>query len=493
MPAARPSPLAYGAAYRRVALFPVQMGGVAAVAAASLRAGDLLPLPAASAARTAALNAPLWALVSLSAAILLWWSSALGIGMEIPALAPANAFVQDGTAAVRSALRRLSAAAPAAPSVILARLRLGQPALVVEVDGKTVRARDAAQIETALAAAGLSLAPGDRVVALPNTGRQLVQRAVPFAVVDGGVPFSFRTAGDTVSDALAAAGVPLHDADVVAPPHESPLMPGMQITVLRARPVQIVGTDLALEARTRAATVSELLFERGVSLGPLDRVEPPAEAPLPAHGTVRLVRGREEEERELKLIPFQTRLQYSSELEPGARQRIRGGVSGLVERLVRVLYEDEAVVRRDPVQERILRPAIDEVILAARNVLPPIPLATVPALPAAAIPGAPEVPVRRVVNMVATAYDPGPLSTGKSPGHPAYGITATGMRATYGVVAVDPRVIPFFTRLYVPGYGYAIAGDTGGDIKENRIDLFFPTYGEAIQWGRRSVPVYILE
>ena len=501
MPFARPIPFTHGAAYRRVALFPVQMGGVAAVAAratASPRgAGGLLPLPSAgaNAPRTASQNAPLWALVALGASVLILWSSALGIGptAEIPALAPAGAFVEDGTAAVRSALRRLSVAAPGVPSVVLARLRLGQPALVVEVDGTTIRARDAAQVEAALAAAGLTLSPDDRVIAIPNAGRQLVQRAVPFSVLDGGVPFSSWAAVDTVSDALASVGITLHDADVVAPPHESPLLPGMQITVVRARPIQIVGADLAFEARTRAATVGELLSERGVLLGPLDRVEPAADAPLPEHGTVRIVRGHEEELRELKPIPFQTRYQYSADLDPGARRRIRGGVAGLVERVVRVFYEDGAEVRRDPVQESVLRPAVDEVILVARAVLAQVPLLPVPALPAPALPGAPDVPVRRVMNMVATAYDPGPISTGKSPGHPAYGITATGMRASYGVVAVDPRVIPFYTRLYIPGYGYAIAGDTGGDIKGNRIDVFFPTYSQAIQWGRRSVPVYILE
>lgn len=454
---------------------------------------SLLPLPSESDSRSPALNAPLWALVSLGAAFLLLWSSALGIGQDLPVVAPATSLVMDGTTAVRTVLRRVALAVPGAPSIVLARLRIGQPALVIEVDGKSVRARDAAQIEAALAAAGLRLEAGDRVIAVPNSGRQLVQRAIPFSVIDGGVPFSHRVAADTVADALASAGVALHDADVIAPPHESPLVPGMQITVLRAQPVQIVAVDLALEARSRAATVREVLSERGVALGPLDRVEPAIEAPLPAYGTIRIVRGREEEHREQTLLPFQTRIEYRADVEPGVRQRIRGGVAGIVERLFRVVYEDETEVRRDSIYERVIRPAVDEVIVATRTVLPQVPLLPIPALPAPGIPGSPDVPVRRVVNMVATAYDPGPISTGKSPGHPAYGITATGMRATYGVVAVDPRVIPFYTRLYVPGYGYAIAGDTGGDIKGNRIDLFYPTYSEAIQWGRRTVPVYILE
>jgi 3D (Asp-Asp-Asp) domain-containing protein len=91
--------------------------------------------------------------------------------------------------------------------------------------------------------------------------------------------------------------------------------------------------------------------------------------------------------------------------------------------------------------------------------------------------------------MEATAYDPGPISCGKY----ADGYTAIGMKAEKGVVAVDPRVIPMRTRLYVEGYGLAIAADTGGAIKGNRIDLCFPTYQEALRYGRRTVKVYLLD
>ncbi|MEW6771829.1 MAG: peptidoglycan DD-metalloendopeptidase family protein [Bacillota bacterium] len=89
----------------------------------------------------------------------------------------------------------------------------------------------------------------------------------------------------------------------------------------------------------------------------------------------------------------------------------------------------------------------------------------------------------------ATGYTAGYESTGKSPGDPGYGITATGTRARRGTVAVDPEVIPLGTKMYIPGYGYGIAEDTGGDIKGNRIDLFFDDVDEARQWGRKTVTV----
>lgn len=93
-----------------------------------------------------------------------------------------------------------------------------------------------------------------------------------------------------------------------------------------------------------------------------------------------------------------------------------------------------------------------------------------------------------ILTMEATAYYPGPESTGMW----ADGYTATGLRAGHGVVAVDPQVIPLGTALYIPGYGLAVAADVGSSIKGNRIDLCFDTYEEALFFGRRQVEVYVL-
>ena len=103
-----------------------------------------------------------------------------------------------------------------------------------------------------------------------------------------------------------------------------------------------------------------------------------------------------------------------------------------------------------------------------------------------------------VLTCSATAYDLSYESCGKRPGDPNYGITASGMKAQYGVVAVDPSVIPLGTKLYIEStdgswaYGYCVAGDTGGGINGNRVDLFFNSRSEALQFGRRQVRVYIL-
>ncbi|HZK33478.1 MAG TPA: 3D domain-containing protein, partial [Tissierellaceae bacterium] len=106
---------------------------------------------------------------------------------------------------------------------------------------------------------------------------------------------------------------------------------------------------------------------------------------------------------------------------------------------------------------------------------------------------------RKAITMSATAYDLSFESCGKHPGHPAYGITASGTHARPGVVAVDPRVIPLGTKLYVesldgtPDYGFASAEDKGGAIKGNKIDLFFESSTDVRNFGRRKVKVYILD
>ena len=75
----------------------------------------------------------------------------------------------------------------------------------------------------------------------------------------------------------------------------------------------------------------------------------------------------------------------------------------------------------------------------------------------------------------------------------ASGTTSLGLWPKRGIVAVDPRMIPYYTKMYIPGYGFAMAGDTGGAIVGHRIDLFMDSLYECYQWGRRDVEIYILE
>jgi len=95
----------------------------------------------------------------------------------------------------------------------------------------------------------------------------------------------------------------------------------------------------------------------------------------------------------------------------------------------------------------------------------------------------------------APAAAPTPAASGSrtitvgTTGYSLAGRTSTGMPVGFGVVAVDPSVIPLGTRLTIPGYGEGVAADTGGSVRGDRIDLWFPTLAQARAWGRRTVTI----
>lgn len=98
----------------------------------------------------------------------------------------------------------------------------------------------------------------------------------------------------------------------------------------------------------------------------------------------------------------------------------------------------------------------------------------------------------RRMSMEAVAYTRYFCCTRRRPGDPGFGITANGTPLEHGIVAVDPNVIPLGTKLYVEGYGFALAADVGGSIRGYKIDLYKPTVEDAFRWGRRTVEVFVL-
>ncbi|QKS60381.1 3D domain-containing protein [Paenibacillus barcinonensis] len=101
--------------------------------------------------------------------------------------------------------------------------------------------------------------------------------------------------------------------------------------------------------------------------------------------------------------------------------------------------------------------------------------------------------------VTATGYTAGVESTGKTPKHPQYGITYSGVKVrrdkeTVSTIAADPKLFPMGSILYIPGYGYGIVADTGSAIKGNKIDLYFPTTKQVYkEWGKKDVEVQVIK
>jgi 3D (Asp-Asp-Asp) domain-containing protein len=175
-------------------------------------------------------------------------------------------------------------------------------------------------------------------------------------------------------------------------------------------------------------------------------------------------------------------IQYDSQLATGQRMIAEGGEDGAVRREYRVRFINGQETRRELISETIT-PARDEVVSIGTYVRSaPVAVAAVVAAPAP-VASVGDMACSRTLNVYATWYTA--ASAGGS------GVTATGTGVYKGIVAVDPRVIPLGTRLYIPGYGYATAADTGGGIRGNHIDLGYGA-ADVKDWRTRWVDICIL-
>jgi 3D (Asp-Asp-Asp) domain-containing protein len=217
---------------------------------------------------------------------------------------------------------------------------------------------------------------------------------------------------------------------------------------------------------SQAVCVAELIASQNIALGPQDEVSTDLDAAL-TEGMVVTV----------KRMTTQI-VQRRIEVPPPAATRVdrrvarpvvlNPGRPGVADAVVEVTLCDGAEVGQRVISRKLVRGPEPKIVIV----------------------GSGRLPSRGgVLMMEATGYDPGPRSCGRY----SSGCTAIGMRAGKGVVAVDPRVIPLGTRLYIEGYGAAVAGDVGSAIKGRRIDLGFGTFSEAMRWGRRTVRVQIIE
>lgn len=298
------------------------------------------------------------------------------------------------------------------------------------------------------------------------SGTALARKTVH--IVDTAGEKTISTFATTVKDLLQQEGITLHPADHVSPEPSTPLREGMTISVERAFPVNITADGSVRTIYTRAKTVEDVIAEAGISLNKEDRVMPDLKNPVRAFANIQVVRITHKKLVERVTVDYQKETVRSDRLPQGTRQVKQQGRPGLVEKTIDITLADGKEINRQ-VTEKVVKKAVNEVIV----------LGTKSAMQLASR-GGEQLRYREKFTMEATAYVAG-------------GRTATGRPAVYGVAAVDPRIIPLGTRVYVDGYGYAIAADVGSAIKGQKIDLCFSTREEAIRFGRRMVTVYILE
>jgi len=332
-----------------------------------------------------------------------------------------------------------------------------------------------------LAEANISLAPADRLLylgaaipldqPLPEAQSYTLQirRAVTLTLVKPDGEQTIQTAAFTVGQALTEAGIPLYAADRLDPPAETPITGPLTVTYTPSREITVSADGQSLAIRSAAATVGQALAEAGIPLEGLDTSLPSEDAPLPKDGKIRIVRVVETVTLTQKSIPFTTLTEYSAELELDQQAITQPGAAGLAVTRVRMRSEDGVEVSRQSESESVVRPPQDHVVSYGTRVV--MHTITVDGI---------TITYWRALQFWATSYHP--AETGSD-------ITASGKRVAKGLVGIDYHYIPFGTQMYVPGYGYAEAADTGA-VSGRWIDLGYPD-DEYIPW-HQWLTVYFL-
>ncbi len=293
----------------------------------------------------------------------------------------------------------------------------------------------------------------------------------------------------TVGSALLEAGVTLSGRDSANYEMDEPLFDKMHIRVSRAVRFKVTADGETGEYEVSGGTVLDALKKCGIELSEDDRLNVDRSA-VPTDGMHIVVsRVSVEEAQETEEIGYSTEYEFTDDLDQGETQVLTPGEAG--EKIVtyKLTYVDGVLESKEATAEEIVKEAVAEVILRGTKV--PESSESIPVTGDNTFTDADGNVITYVKKLV------GECTAACIPG----GTTAIGMVAQRGVIAVDPSVIPYGTRMYVTSpdgsivYGYGVAGDTGGAMLSGQVlaDLYYDTVEECSIIGRRDMVIYILD
>jgi uncharacterized protein YabE (DUF348 family) len=295
----------------------------------------------------------------------------------------------------------------------------------------------------------------------------------------------------TFKEALEANNIVLGPKDKTMPSIDTIVMKTDTIDIDRAVEVKVAIDGQELKVLTTEDTVDKMLEAEGIEVRDSDELSHPRDLPIEDGLKLTVTRVDERVLRETQHIDYATVVKKDNEALKTVTKLIQEGQPGEKVITTKIRYEDGKEVGREIVYEVIAKEPVQKILSV--GTLSPLKISR----------GGSSIDVSNIAyksafRAISTAYTADFASTGKRPGDKGFGKTATGTTARrnpngYSSIAVDPRVIPYGTKMYIEGYGYGIAEDTGGAIKGNKIDVFFNTSAECFQWGRRTVNVYILK
>jgi len=299
-------------------------------------------------------------------------------------------------------------------------------------------------------------------------GIQFFALQKPVTIVADGKTIETRVFfAPTVADALEKNKIILDEKDKVEPALDSALKRNSKIIVTRAFKVKVIADGQTKEIVSTPIMIKDAIEQAGFKLGKEDIVSPGLNEKTKPDQKIEVIRVSSEQIEIEQPIEYAVERTIDNNLEKGLTRTIQTGKNGLALNTVKIVYHNGKEVQREIIDSKIVSEPVNRVI-AMGNITNVSRSGN-------------SLNFREARYMVASAY----TYTGNR--------TATGQQPAVGLVAVDPGVIPLGTNLYIEGYGYAKAADTGGSIRGNRLDLFMEDRTQCLNWGRRTVKVYILD
>ncbi|WP_247747532.1 G5 and 3D domain-containing protein [Alkalihalobacillus sp. BA299] len=292
------------------------------------------------------------------------------------------------------------------------------------------------------------------------------------------------TTAENVEDLVSELQLTVKEHDKISPSLTTEIQPEMNVTYESAFMVRVKSDGEEHEVWTTSTTVADFLERESITLGELDRVEPALDEKLNGEEDIKVVRVEKVTDVVEESVAYATVTKKDSSLQKGKEKVVESGQKGLVEKHYEVVLEDGKEVSRELIKTETTKESKDRIVAVGTRV--PTPTVSRGSSPSTS---QTSTSSGRTMTVTATAYTAN--CTGCS------GITATGINLKNNrnmkVIAVDPNVIPLGSKVYVEGYGTAIAGDTGGAIRGRKIDVHVPTKSDAYRWGNRTVKITILD
>ncbi|MFC4811886.1 3D domain-containing protein [Paenibacillus sp. GCM10023250] len=284
--------------------------------------------------------------------------------------------------------------------------------------------------------------------------------------------------------------------DKVSMPLDGSISDGDRIVIDRAIPLTVKADGKARTLYTTVKTVQAAIDQADIEVRSLDKVFPSSEAALEPNMTITVTRIDKKYSETSYDVPFTVVKKNDPKLEAGKQKLVRQGQQGKVVKRYETVFADGVPVSQTLVEKVTPKPAIDKVVsIGTMRPEPRVMMLSAEAGASTYTKRGVTFNAKKVMrNFTLTAYSAGVASTGKSKGHPEYGITASGTRVQEGrTIAVDPKVIPIGWWVYIEGIGFRRAEDTGSAVKGNKIDVYFDSESYADRFGlKRGYTVYVL-